>query len=196
MQPETASNRIENNLEIPLQTNVKVITKKITLFYLLHKCFGWEFYTVGILKFIADCSSFVGPILLNTLIGFIEDKNEPISHGYLYASLIILSAIIGTKSNNFNIKYICYMNYIYDRVIFIGAFCNTHFTFWMSIVGLKIRSTIITLVYQKTLHSSNIDLNHSFNFGEIVNFMSTDSDRLVNSCPSFHTFWSIPLQVI
>jgi len=62
-------------------------------------------------------------------------------------------------------------------------------------VGLKIRSTIITLVYRKTLHSSNIDLNQNFNFGEIVNFMSTDSDRLVNSCPSFHTFWSIPFQV-
>lgn len=65
----------------------------------------------------------------------------------------------------------------------------------MSIVGLKFRSTIITLVYRKTLHSSNTDLNQNFNFGEIVNFMSTDSDRLVNSCPSFHTFWSIPLQV-
>ncbi|XP_029175572.1 multidrug resistance-associated protein 7 [Nylanderia fulva] len=168
--PKTTNNRIENNSEIPLQTNVKVITKKVTLFYLLHKCFGWEFYAVGILRFIADCSSFVGPILLNRLIGFIEDKNEPISYGYIYASLIILSAII-------------------------GAFCNTHFTFWMSVVGLKIRSAIITLVYQKTLHSSNIDLNHNFNFGEIVNFMSTDSDRLVNSCPSFHTFWSIPLQL-
>ncbi|KAG5326417.1 MRP7 protein, partial [Pseudoatta argentina] len=168
--PKMINNRIENNLDVPLHSNVKIVTKKVTLLYLLHKCFGWEFYAVGILKFIADCSSFMGPILLNKLIGFIEDKNEPISHGYLYASLIILSAII-------------------------GAFCNTHFTFWMSVVGLKFRSAIITLVYRKTLHSSNIDLNHNFNFGEIINFMSTDSDRLVNSCPSFHTFWSIPLQL-
>lgn len=168
--PKTANNGVESNSEIPLHPNVKVVTKKVTLFYLLHQCFGWEFYAVGILKFIADCSSFMGPILLNRLIGFIEDRNEPISHGYLYASLIILSAII-------------------------GAFCNTHFTFWMSVVGLKFRSAIITLVYRKTLHSSNTDLNSNFNFGEIVNFMSTDSDRLVNSCPSFHTFWSIPLQL-
>ncbi|XP_011138357.1 multidrug resistance-associated protein 7 isoform X2 [Harpegnathos saltator] len=167
---KSVSNGIENNSEIPLHPNVKIITKKVTLFYLLHQCFGWEFYAVGILKFIADSSSFMGPILLSKLIGFIEDKNEPISHGYLYASLIIISAII-------------------------GAFCNTHFTFWMSVVGLKIRSAVITLVYRKTLHSSNIDLNHNFNFGEIVNFMSTDSDRLVNSCPSFHTLWSIPLQL-
>lgn len=66
----------------------------------------------------------------------------------------------------------------------------------MSIVGLKIRGTIITLVYRKILHSSNVKLNQEFTLGEIVNFMSTDSDRIVNSCPSFHTFWSIPLQLI
>jgi len=76
----------------------------VTLFYLLHQCFGWEFYAVGLLKFVADCSLFMEPILLNKLIDFIEDKNEPISHGYLYASLIILSAIIGTKSNFFEIS--------------------------------------------------------------------------------------------
>jgi len=32
----------------------------------------------------------------------------------------------------------------------------------MSIVGLKFRSAIITLVYRKTLHSSNTDLNYNF----------------------------------
>ncbi|KAG8334144.1 Multidrug resistance-associated protein 7 [Homalodisca vitripennis] len=31
--------------------------------------------------------------------------------------------------------------------------------------------------------------------GEIVNFMSTDTDRIVNSCASFHTLWSIPFQI-
>lgn len=65
----------------------------------------------------------------------------------------------------------------------------------MSIVGLKIRSTIVTLVYRKILHSSSVKLNQEFTMGEIVNFMSTDSDRIVNSCPSFHTLWSIPLQL-
>lgn len=106
LQPKTVDNGIENNSEIPLRTNVKVVTKKVTLFYLLHQCFGWEFYLVGILKFVADCSLFMGPILLNKLIGFIEDKKEPISHGYLYASLIILSAIIGNKIELFEISRI------------------------------------------------------------------------------------------
>lgn len=83
------------NTELMLETDVKVIRNRMTLFHLLHKCFGWEFYTVGILKFITDCSSFMGPILMNRLIGFIEDKNEPVSYGYLYASLIFISALIG-----------------------------------------------------------------------------------------------------
>jgi len=95
------SNGTENNAETLLRTDVKVITKKITLLYLLHRCFGWEFYAVGILKFIADCSGFMGPILLNKLIGFIEDKKEPVSYGYLYASLIILSAVIGKNLTQF-----------------------------------------------------------------------------------------------
>lgn len=95
LQQKDINDASERNLEVSHDADVKVTTKKVTLLYLLHKCFGWEFYAVGILKFINDCSSFVGPILLNRLIGFIEDKNEPISYGYLYASLIIISAIIG-----------------------------------------------------------------------------------------------------
>lgn len=83
-----------------------------------------------------------------------------------------------------------------NNFLILGAFCNTHFTFWMSVIGLKIRCTVITLLYRKILHSSNIQLKQQFNFGEIANFMSTDSERLVNSCASFHAFWSIPLQVI
>ncbi|XP_076672465.1 ATP-binding cassette sub-family C member 10 isoform X2 [Andrena cerasifolii] len=168
--PSDVNNRMENT-ELMAEGDVKIIRNEMTLFRLLHKCFGWEFYSVGILKFIADCTTFMGPILLNKLVGFVEDKNEPISYGYLYASLIFISALI-------------------------GAFCNAHFTFWMSIIGLKIRSTVITLLYRKTLHSSSVQLKQQFNFGEIINFMSTDCDRLVNSCPSFHAFWSIPLQLV
>ncbi|XP_017878786.1 multidrug resistance-associated protein 7 [Ceratina calcarata] len=168
--PNDINNRMENTDSV-LGMRIQIVTNKMTLFRLLHKCFGLEFYSVGILKFIGDSSTFMGPLLLNRLIGFIEDKDEPISYGYLYSSLIIISALI-------------------------GAFCNTHFTFWMSVVGLKIRSTVITLLYRKILHSPNIQLKQQFNFGEIVNFMSTDSDRLVNSCASFHALWSIPLQLV
>ncbi|XP_066599672.1 ATP-binding cassette sub-family C member 10 isoform X2 [Prorops nasuta] len=166
--------KVEDYLtQLPAIRNSDEVTfysKNVSLLHFLHKCFGWQFYAVGILKFIADCASFMSPIVLNKLLGFIKDKNEPLLNGYLYAALIILSSLI-------------------------SAFCSTHFTFWMSIVGLKIRATIVSLVYRKILYSSNTQLNQQLNFGEIVNFMTTDNERIINSCPSFHTFWSIPFQL-
>nr|CAD7568275.1 unnamed protein product [Timema californicum] len=69
-----------------------------------------------------------GPLLLNRLVTFIENKNERIEYGYAYAA---------------------------------GLF------------GVTLLSDI----------------------GEVMNFMSTDTDRIVNSCPSFHALWSIPFQI-
>lgn len=80
-------------------------------------------------------------------------------------------------------------------LLVLVAFCSTHFNFLMSLIGLKIRAAVITAIYRKTLSVSSTTLNSAFSIGEIVNFMSTDTDRIVNSCPSFHAFWSIPLQV-
>ena len=64
----------------------------------------------------------------------------------------------------------------------------------LQVVGLKIRCALITTVYQKVLSVSNV-LKSKFNSGEIINFMSTDTDRIVNFCLSFHAFWSLPFQI-
>lgn len=77
----------------------------------------------------------------------------------------------------------------------VAAFCDSHFNFQMAVVGLKMRGALVTTIYRKTLTVSGAVLNSAFSVGEIVNFMSTDTDRIVNSCPSFHSIWSIPFQV-
>lgn len=56
------------------------------------------------------------------------------------------------------------------------------------------RSALITTIYKKILTVGGTTLNSTLSVGEIVNFMSTDMDRIVNSCPSFHALWSIPFQ--
>ncbi|XP_044748946.1 ATP-binding cassette sub-family C member 10 [Coccinella septempunctata] len=141
-----------------------------TLLKALHKCFWKEFYGIGILRFMSDCAGFAGPMLLNRLVSFIEDKNEPIHWGYLYAAGLASSAIV-------------------------GALCDSHFQFWMSVIGLKMRTALVTTIYRKVLAVNGSVLNSYFSVGEIVNFMSTDTDRIVNSCPSFHAVWSIPFQL-
>lgn len=149
--------------------DVHVVTSPLSLMRALHSCFAWEFYSIGILKFVGDCVGFASPLLLNQLVAFIESKSEKKEDGYFYAIGLCLAALV-------------------------SALCNAHFNFLMAKVGMKIRSAIVTLVYRKTLTLSPKSFS-LFSTGEVVNFMSTDTDRIVNSCPSFHAFWSIPFQL-
>ena len=53
-------------------------------------------YSLGILKLLADGFGFAGPLLLNLIVTFIETKQEPEYHGYLYACGLLLSTFLGT----------------------------------------------------------------------------------------------------
>jgi len=43
--------------------------------------------------------------------------------------------------------------------LLLAAFCNAHFSFLISVVGLKIRSSLITTVYNKILKPSLSNLS-------------------------------------
>nr|XP_049696505.1 uncharacterized protein LOC110371605 [Helicoverpa armigera] len=144
--------------------------QNVTLLRALHSCFGLQFYSIGILKLISDMAGFAGPILLNYLIKFVEDESIDQHLGYVYAGSLLGTTLIAT-------------------------FFNVHFNWWMSIVGLKMRGAIVATILRKTLSVTSTELSNVFSIGEITNFMSTDTDRIVNSCPSFHALWSIPLQL-
>ena len=47
---------------------------KISLTKALYRAFGVVFMAVGLLKFLTDCLSFAGPVLLNYLVSFMENK--------------------------------------------------------------------------------------------------------------------------
>lgn len=42
---------------------------------------------------------------------------------------------------------------------FSGAFCLSHFNYKMSVVGLKIRGALVSVVYRKTLSLSTLTLS-------------------------------------
>lgn len=151
-----------------------------TLLKGLMRTFGIEYFLVGLLKLFSDSMSFMGPILLNLLLNFMVDHSLPLWHGYVYTAALLLSTLL-------------------------GALFATHFNYCVSIVGLKFRAALVATVYDKTLtvssaafggYSQGDGLSDNFSgTGEVVNLMSTDVDRVVNFCPSFHQLWSLPLQV-
>ncbi|CAG9785699.1 unnamed protein product [Diatraea saccharalis] len=144
--------------------------QNVTLLRALHTCFALQFYSIGILKLCSDMAGFAGPILLNKLIAYVQDESIDEHLGYSYAAGLLIATII-------------------------AALFDVHFSWFMSIIGLKMRGAIVSTILRKTLSVTSTELTKSFSVGEITNFMSTDTDRIVNSCPSFHALWSIPLQL-
>lgn len=57
-------------------------------------------------------------------------------------------------------------------------------------ITMKMRIALVTKIYSHSLEAKTLA-----NSPDILNLMSTDVDRIVNSCISFHSFWSIPFQL-
>ncbi|XP_067399217.1 ATP-binding cassette sub-family C member 10 isoform X2 [Emydura macquarii macquarii] len=142
--------------------------KGVQLLSVLHAAFGLRYYSLGLLKLSGSLLGFSGPLLLNLLVSFMESNQEPLSHGVLYA----LGLFAGS---------------------FLGALLRNQFSYEVNKVMLTVRAAVISAIYRKALRVSGSSLAR-FTIGEIVNFMSTDTDRLVNFCVSFHEVWSLPFQ--
>ena len=75
----------------------------------------------------------------------------------------------------------------------VAALCNAHFILFMSELGLKVRAAVTAAVYRHTVKLTAAQMGQ-FGVGEVINFMSTDTDRIVNFSPTLHATWSLPLQ--
>ena len=132
----------------------------------------WKpFLAVGTFKFLADICGFASPLLLNAVINFMEDRHADVRWGYLYA--IGLCASTGSV-----------------------ALLSTHFNLYMTELTIKIRSALITAIYKHALTlPSYVMKQGKYTIAEVINFVGTDTDRIVNVVPSFHSLWSLPFQL-
>ncbi|ANM61736.1 multidrug resistance-associated protein 11 [Arabidopsis thaliana] len=139
-----------------------------SLIWSIYGVYGWPYFRLGLLKVFNDCIGFAGPLLLNRLIKYLE-KGSGSSVGYTLA--ISLGFISIFKS-----------------------FLDTQYTFRLSKLKLKLRSSIMSVIYRKCLWVNTANRS-GFSEGEIQTFMSVDADRIVNLCNSLHDLWSLPLQI-
>ena len=75
----------------------------------------------------------------------------------------------------------------------LSAFLRNLYGFHVAKVALSARAAVVTAIYGKALRVGRVGLAR-FALGEVVNLMSTDTDRVVNFCNSFHELWSLPVQ--
>ncbi len=152
------------------EPNIRPIQKKLTLLKALGKAFGFVYFSLGFVQFLISLLTFAGPLLLNALVSFMEKSGkEPMRFGYYYALGLFLSTLI-------------------------TAFMSTHYDYQINLIILKMRAALVTTIYRKSL-AVNVTKLSAFSTGQIVNFMSIDSERVINFCRSFHQLWSLPVQI-
>ena len=134
------------------------------------KCYGGEFMIIGVFKMINDIVTYCGPILMSQLIQYIENTQEDLKTGCIYAGSLFLWSIF---------------------ISFFGVWYNYRF----GKLCLKIRTALMDLIYTKTVQIDLSELNN-YSIGKIDNLMSIDCETIVNVFPSIHQFWSIPFQIV
>ena len=141
-----------------------------SLFLAIHEAFGAYFWFSGFFKLLNDCVIFVGPVLINLIVNFIDDpKGQPYYVGYIYAGLIFLS---GTFESLAMGQY------------FMRGFRQ----------ALRMKAAIAALVYHKSLRLSH-DARREYGVGKIVSYMQIDADKLGSAAPYLHLTWSAPFQL-
>lgn len=113
--------------------------------------------------------STIAPTYFRLLISFVEN-NEEQWKGYLYALLLFGTATIQT------------------------LVLSQYFT-RMFLVGMRIRTALISAIYRKALRMSNSARKES-TVGEIVNLMSVDAQKFIDLTAYLNMIWSAPLQII
>ncbi|XP_038713738.1 ABC transporter C family member 13 isoform X2 [Tripterygium wilfordii] len=139
-----------------------------SLFRAICHAYGWAYFRIGLLKVLNDCIGFMGPLILNRLIKYLQQGSRRWD-GYLLAISLGLVSVL-------------------------KSFLDTQYSYHLSKLKLKLRSSIMTATYRKCLFVSLAERS-KFSDGEIQTFMSVDADRIVNLCNSLHDSWSLPLQI-
>ncbi|KAI5956694.1 YCF1 [Candida theae] len=151
---------------------------KKSLFWAISKAFGGQFLLGGVFKAAQDCFAFIQPQLLRLLIKFVNDYSQsmkggeplPLTRGLLIAVGMFVVSIVQTA---------CLHQYFQRAFDF----------------GMKIKSSLTSTVYDKSLVLSNESKQES-STGDIVNLMSVDVQRLQDLSQNLQIVWSGPFQII
>ncbi|CAH8841479.1 unnamed protein product [Trichobilharzia szidati] len=165
-QSENDSRKLQQLLErLDLEYSVKTSVPLLKTFF---KKFGREFLFLGLLKLLLSCFSLCSPVVLNHFIVNITNSQTSWSCILSGIGLILLSCKIALLSTSYNYR--------------------------MAIFNFKVRVSVSGMVYRTILSLKSSSLS-AIGTGSLVNYLTSDADRIINLAPSVHEVWAMPLQL-
>lgn len=107
--------------ELPMADKVQV---KINIVTLVMRLYWKQLMGAAILKFVSSCLTLVNPLVLDYVITFMSNMDEPLWHGILYASLMLFTPML-------------------------ESILNGQHEYWVNVIVLRIRVCLTSIVYKK-----------------------------------------------
>jgi len=157
----------KNKLEVESGTINRMTTLKLVK--ALISSVWKEILLTALLVVIYALASYVGPYLIDTFVQYLNGRREFKNEGYTLVSVFFAAKLVECLSQR-------------------------HWFFRVQHAGIKVRSVLIAMIYNKglTLSCQSKQGNTS---GEIINFMSVDAERIGDFAWYMHDPWMVLLQV-
>ncbi|KAG7459398.1 hypothetical protein MATL_G00210320 [Megalops atlanticus] len=135
----------------------------------LARSFGPCFLSGTLCLLLNDAFMFAIPQVLSLLLGFMRDADAPLWKGYFYASLMFLLSCL-------------------------QSLCNHQYMYTCFTVGMRVKTAVMGLVYRKSLVITSA-ARRTCTVGEIVNLVSTDTQKLMDFVVYFNAVWAAPIEI-
>lgn len=176
MHPDLTSRGVVPQFDRNYEAAIKSAKKKgvkHTVTPSLIKTFGPMFFAGAALKIINDTLAMFSPQIMSLMIEYVESyaagDTDSTWKGFFYGALLFI--VMSLQS--------VILSQYFER---------------MFIVGMNVRTALISVIYRKSLIMSGASKKES-TVGETVNLMAVDIQRLMDLLPYLNMLWSAPFQI-